>query len=132
MATATQGLDMNRSSMSSLTANFDPDAGSEVGLPPSTVTLRRGASIFFRESARMLEKIFEFLYLGEIAVLEDMNGNIDVNEYSVWMFLLTWYAPRFLQTHNCSLSAKSVSTAPSLRLSSRAIWCHSRHCHTQS
>ena len=57
---------------------------------PSTATLRRGANIFFKESARMLEEIFEFLYLGQIAVLENHNGSIDKGEYNVWMFLLTW------------------------------------------
>lgn len=78
---------------SSLTANFDPDAATLGMQPPSTSALRRGAAIFFKESAVMLEKIFEFLYLGEIAKLEEMNGVVDERDHSIWMFLLTWCAP---------------------------------------
>lgn len=56
--------------------------------------LRRGASIYFKESARMLREIFEFIYLGQIAAVEDADayGNVDKDEYNVWMFLLTWCA----------------------------------------
>lgn len=75
--------------MSSLTANFDPDAAT-MAVQPTTATLRRGPSIFFKESARMLEKIFEFLYLGQIDALEETTSNIKEADYVVWMFLLTW------------------------------------------
>ena len=77
---------------SSLTANFDPDATAAQGGLPTTATLRRGANIYFKESSKMLEKIFEFLYLGEIAVLEETTTNIREEDYNVWMFLLTWCA----------------------------------------
>ena len=86
---------LNFRSMSSLTSNMDFDApGADGGMQPSTATLRRGASIFFKESSKMLEKIFEFLYLGEIAVLEETTTNIEEQDYNVWMFLLTWCAAR--------------------------------------
>jgi hypothetical protein len=64
-----------------------------------TATLRRGPNIHFKESSRMLEKIFEFLYLGQICVLEEAKTDIRESDYNVWMFLLTW----------CVLSAFAVS-----------------------
>ena len=83
--------------------------------------LRRGASIFFKESARMLKEIFEFIYLGQIAAVEEADGygNVEKDEYNVWMFLLTWCAALAIRRFRlafgapCSLPAVITHTRQS-------------------
>lgn len=71
----------------------------------------------------MLEEIFEFLYLGQIAALENNNGDIDKKEYNVWMFLLTWCAS-WLQVY----ATARVRALSSLTLVPRALAPAVRAC----
>jgi hypothetical protein len=52
--------------------------------------LRRSGRVFFRESSTVLERIVEFMYLGQIAMLEESAGCPSEDQYNTWMWLLTW------------------------------------------
>jgi hypothetical protein len=48
--------------------------------------------VTFKESAHVLQRIVEFMYLGEIADLESGESTSSEDDYNLWMCLLTWYA----------------------------------------
>ena len=53
----------------------------------------KGSRVTFKESAHVLQRIVEFMYLGEIADLEEGKSTSSEDDYNLWMWLLTWYAP---------------------------------------
>lgn len=111
MMVQTDTMPMGGSTVGGATHATDRGGGGATtqAMDPHATPLRRGASIFFKESARMLEEIFEFLYLGQIAKLEENEGKIDPDEYNVWMFLLTWCArPRERPRGRCTTCRISV------------------------
>jgi hypothetical protein len=53
----------------------------------------KGSRVTFKESAHVLQRIVEFMYLGEIADLEEGKSTSSEDDYNLWMWLLTWYTP---------------------------------------
>lgn len=53
----------------------------------------KGSRVTFKESAHVLQRIVEFMYLGEIADLEEGKSTGTEDDYNLWMWLLTWYNP---------------------------------------
>ena len=60
----------------------------------------KGSRVTFKESAHVLQRIVEFMYLGEIADLEEGKSTSSEDDYNLWMWLLTWCA------HVCLLPAQ--------------------------
>lgn len=77
-------------SMSSLPSQLYEDATGEDTVPVHTNEIVRGARVTFKESAHVLQRIVEFMYLGEIGDLEKGSSTASEDDYNLWMWLLTW------------------------------------------
>jgi hypothetical protein len=69
-----------------------PSATEDVGgVGEQSREIVKGARVTFKESAHVLQRIVEFMYLGEIAALEEGSSATSEDDYNLWMWLLTWY-----------------------------------------
>lgn len=80
-------------SMASLPSQLYEDAPVEDTVTVHTNEIVRGARVTFKESAHVLQRIVEFMYLGEIDDLEKGSSTASEDDYNLWMWLLTWYVP---------------------------------------
>ena len=57
----------------------------------------KGSRVTFKESAHVLQRIVEFMYLGEIADLEEGKSTSSEDDYNLWM----WLPPGALMSACC-------------------------------
>lgn len=92
----------------------------------STNEIVKGSRVTFKESAHVLQRIVEFMYLGEIADLEEGKNSSSEDDYNLWMWLLTWYAQTtFLHGLHSCVYLMAISWVP---LCSNIVNCFGERC----
>lgn len=107
--------------LASLPSQVYEDVVADDTVPVLTNEIVKGARVTFKESAHVLQRIVEFMYLGEIGDLEKGNSTASEDDYNLWMWLLTWCASDTILWWRMSDMAASVVLRQLLSQTSNSV-----------